>query len=125
MGNLKTAKRSCQILFGITIGFILATKLQLNYETIRDGVLQRFCHPEFTIPHEISFEKSLQTIQNLYDNFNKHDSDRENPQEKQKLLLIGIMTAKKFLNSRSLAILDTWAQDLDGDIVFFSSSGSR
>lgn len=41
-----------------------------------------------------------------------------------KLLLVGVMTAKKYLNSRAIAAYDTWARTIPGRVIFFSSDGS-
>ena len=42
----------------------------------------------------------------------------------QRLLLVGVMTAKKYLNSRVIAAYDTWASKIPGRVIFFSSEGS-
>lgn len=43
----------------------------------------------------------------------------------KQLVLIGVMTAKKYLNSRALAAYETWGKTIPGDIIFFSSAGSQ
>ena len=40
-------------------------------------------------------------------------------------IFIGIMTAKKFLNTRALAAHRTWATTIPGRVMFFSSEGSE
>lgn len=40
-------------------------------------------------------------------------------------LFVGVLTAKKFLDTRALAIRQTWGRALGNNLVFFSSSGSR
>ena len=49
------------------------------------------------------------------------DSSEEDGQQ---LLLVGVMTAKKYLNSRVIAAYDTWASKIPGRVIFFSSEGS-
>lgn len=43
----------------------------------------------------------------------------------KKLILIGVMTAKKYLNSRIIASYQTWAKTIPGDVIYFSSEGSE
>ncbi len=40
------------------------------------------------------------------------------------LLLVGVMTAKKYINSRVIAAHDTWASKIPGRVIFFSSEGT-
>lgn len=42
----------------------------------------------------------------------------------RKLLFVGVMTADVFLNSRAVAVHDTWASDLPGSHQFFTSEKS-
>lgn len=42
----------------------------------------------------------------------------------QKRVLVGVMTARSFLDNRAVAQFASWGQDLPGDIMFFSSEGS-
>lgn len=39
-------------------------------------------------------------------------------------LFVGIMTAKKYLDSRVVAAYKTWARSINGKVMFFSSEGS-
>ena len=40
------------------------------------------------------------------------------------LVLVGVMTARNFLQDRAKAVFDTWGQSVPGRIAFFSSEGS-
>ncbi|KAI4480409.1 hypothetical protein M0802_014254 [Mischocyttarus mexicanus] len=40
------------------------------------------------------------------------------------LLFVGVMTAKKYLDTRAKAVYETWGQELPGKIAFFSSESS-
>ncbi|XP_001807794.1 chondroitin sulfate synthase 1 isoform X2 [Tribolium castaneum] len=40
------------------------------------------------------------------------------------LVLVGVMTAAKYLDSRARAVYDTWGRKVPGRIIFFSSEGS-
>lgn len=42
-----------------------------------------------------------------------------------KLVLIGVMTAQKYLDSRALNIYHTWGKSVPGMIIFFSSANSK
>lgn len=41
------------------------------------------------------------------------------------LVLIGVMTAKTFLDSRVISCHETWATSIPGKVIFFSSEGSE
>lgn len=41
------------------------------------------------------------------------------------LIFVGVMTAQKYLDTRALAVHETWATTLPGKVVFFSSAASR
>lgn len=45
--------------------------------------------------------------------------------KRKKLIFVGVMTAEKFLDTRAKAVYDTWAKDLPGTLMFFSSSSSK
>lgn len=48
------------------------------------------------------------------------------PQNKpQNLLFIGVMTARKYLDTRVIAAYRTWAKSVPGIVMFFSSEGSE
>mgnify|MGYP001796182940 CR=1 FL=1 len=40
-------------------------------------------------------------------------------------VLIGVMTAAQFVDNRAKAVWKTWAQQIYGDVIFFSSEGSK
>lgn len=41
------------------------------------------------------------------------------------LVMVGVMTADKYLSTRAAAVWDTWGKELPGGIAFFSASYSR
>ncbi|CAF1500243.1 unnamed protein product, partial [Didymodactylos carnosus] len=43
---------------------------------------------------------------------------------KKQLILIAVMTSKDFLNTRVPTVMRTWAQNVPGQVIFFSSEGS-
>lgn len=50
--------------------------------------------------------------------YNSHTGDNN-------LVLIGVMTAKRFLSSRAVAVRQTWMKSIPGNVLFFSSEGSE
>lgn len=44
--------------------------------------------------------------------------------DKDNFIFVGIMTAKKFIDNRGLASHTTWASNINGKVMFFSSEGS-
>uniref|UniRef100_A0A6A7G7Z9 Hexosyltransferase n=2 Tax=Hirondellea gigas TaxID=1518452 RepID=A0A6A7G7Z9_9CRUS len=46
-----------------------------------------------------------------------HNSDKN-------LLFVGVMTAQQFLDTRAVAVYETWAQQIPGKIAFFTSENS-
>ena len=44
--------------------------------------------------------------------------------QRSHLVFVGIITAKKYLNTRVRAVYETWAKHIPGKVVFFSSEGS-
>ncbi|CAF0791765.1 unnamed protein product [Adineta steineri] len=45
--------------------------------------------------------------------------------EKKQLILIAVMTSKGFLTTRAPTVMRTWAKKVPGDVIFFSSEGSK
>ncbi|CAF1287766.1 unnamed protein product [Adineta steineri] len=45
--------------------------------------------------------------------------------EKKQLILIAVMTSKEFLTTRAPTVMRTWAKKVPGDVIFFSSEGSK
>ena len=43
----------------------------------------------------------------------------------KKLVLVGVMTAAKYLNTRAVAAYETWIKTIPGKVLFFSSEGSE
>ncbi|XP_074651383.1 chondroitin sulfate synthase 1-like [Tubulanus polymorphus] len=40
----------------------------------------------------------------------------------EKFILVGVMTANKYLGTRAVAVQNTWAKTIDGEVKFFSSA---
>lgn len=48
----------------------------------------------------------------------------ENAAPGRQLLLVGVMTAEKYIGTRAKAVYDTWGRSVRGKILFFTSEGS-
>ncbi|KAJ8898354.1 hypothetical protein PR048_003714 [Dryococelus australis] len=46
------------------------------------------------------------------------------PPATRQLLLVGVMTAQKYLHTRAVAVRDTWGREIPGRVLFFSSWGT-
>lgn len=103
-------------LSGLIIGFTVCSQLT----TFRHHSNERpFC----PISSENSqnsdhFEDKNAVLEELIEKIRNRNSG-------ENLVLIGVMTAQKYLDSRALSIYKTWAQTLEGKVIFFSSSSSR
>lgn len=103
--------------FGLCVGFIIST----------------WCRNKF-IPCAPSFSKTSCCLQSLQVQLPIEDDKGavkvannifiEEADEKG-FIFIGIMTAKKYLDSRVVAAYKTWARSVNGKVVFFSSEGSE
>ncbi|XP_015927513.2 chondroitin sulfate synthase 1 [Parasteatoda tepidariorum] len=101
-----------RLLFGAIIGFIITTKL-------RYILLQK--SPCFaTFGKSASFQNQSHSETLIEDVVNISELS-----EDKKLLFIGVMTAQKYLETRALAIHNTWGQTVPGKLIFFSSSTSK
>lgn len=104
----------CRLIFGIIIGFIVTTQLRYFF------LNQKSCFLRFNkqlAPLEETSRISEHLIEDVI-NVSHLSADK-------KLIFIGVMTAQKYLNTRALAIHNTWGQTVPGKLIFFSSSSSR
>ena len=53
------------------------------------------------------------------------DHSKGNREKNGNLVLVGVMTAKKYLNSRIVSSYQTWATTIPGKVIYFSSEGSE
>lgn len=121
----KILKRLIQIFLGFLIGYLFASEFRsINYEHFKNDILHQLCsYKSFeeaqtnTAPFgNTDLSNAFVVVKNLTDNLDHN---------KRRLLLVGVMTAKKFLDSRAETIFKTWGQDLQGNIIFFSSSNIK
>lgn len=123
----KILKRFFQILIGILIGFLLASEFRsINYENFKSGFLNQLCSYK-SYQESVAFDvKALFSNNDLTNTYlTVKNLTSQLHQNRRHLLLIGVMTAKKFLKSRAEVIYKTWGQDLKGHIIFFSSQNVK
>ncbi|CAG2159775.1 unnamed protein product [Oppiella nova] len=104
-------------LCGLVIGFSICSQLTTFRYQWRETPFcsQQSTHSLHSDRHwDLKSEALDQLIQSVVDRNSEHN-----------LILIGVMTAQKYLDSRALSIYKTWAQSLNGNIIFFSSSSSK
>ncbi|XP_060565018.1 chondroitin sulfate synthase 1-like [Ruditapes philippinarum] len=106
-------------IFGLCVGLVLST-------WCRNKLLP--CMPTFSRSGCCS--GALDFIEN--GNFNGDNQNKESPNsvyieeaDEKGFIFIGIMTAKKYLDSRVVAAYRTWAQSVNGEVMFFSSENSE
>nr|WNN25237.1 chondroitin sulfate synthase 1 [Sinonovacula constricta] len=120
--------------YGLHINFIAGTVFGLCFGVF----LSTWCRNKF-IPCAPSFTRSGCCIENLQFNVNieVEPADQNALKSSQAInnifieeadekgfLFVGVMTAKKYLDSRAVSAYKTWARSINGKVVFFSSEGS-
>ena len=65
-------------------------------------------------------EKSLVRQFTKYYNRSSETDDKENNHIHTDLMLVGVLTAKEYINTRLEAINGTWAKTISGKVIFFS-----
>lgn len=104
----------CRFLFGVIFGFLITTQFRYLF------VNQSSCFTPFNQNIPTQDEHSKTSQQSVADVINVSNLSAD-----KKLIFIGVMTAQKYLDTRALAIHNTWGQTVPGKLIFFSSSTSR
>uniref|UniRef100_A0A1A9W8P6 Hexosyltransferase n=1 Tax=Glossina brevipalpis TaxID=37001 RepID=A0A1A9W8P6_9MUSC len=105
MTKRKTLIFAC---FGIAIGLCIGTVLK-NYRALEIVKRCQMKPSNQRTPFEIIGLDPEETI---------HNSQKT-------LVLVGVMTAKTFIEGRAKAVYNTWGKEVPGRIAFFSSEGSN
>ena len=116
--------------YGVNVNFTAGTVFGLCLGVI----LSTWCRNKF-IPCAPSFTRTGCCIDSLEVNVNleiEHEVKTTSSssiiieeKDERGFLLIGVMTAKKYLDTRVVAAYRTWAQGINGRVIFFSSEGSE
>lgn len=113
--RLKLSKSAIHLIAGIVLGFVFTSQLRTFHFQWKTNKLCSF--------QDLS-NRETQSRSIVLDEIIK-DLKRNASNTNQNLVLIGVMTAQKYLDSRALAIYETWGKAVPGQIIFFSSSSSR
>ena len=119
--------------YGLHVNFVAGTLFGLCVGII----LSFWCRTKF-IPCATTYSRSgcCSDIMQLDLNINSpvEDEKTTSPEksnnifieqaEEKGFLFVGVMTAKKYLDSRVVAAYNTWARTINGKVAFFSSEGS-
>ena len=100
MSNNKRLKIVTQFLVGLVIGLFLGTYYRKNTE---GSLMQKFTK---------------------YNNGSNDINDGELGHIHTNLMLVGVLTAKEYINTRMEAINGTWAETIPGKVLFFSGEDS-
>ncbi|KAI1296886.1 Chondroitin sulfate synthase 1 [Halotydeus destructor] len=109
-------RSSINFLAGLLVGFVVTCQLRILVYTSHK---QHHCHQS----HD-DLVSGLEALPNVLTGLELAWNASESPYEEQNLIFVGIMTAQKYLDRRSLAIHRTWARTLPGKYAFFSSSSA-
>ncbi|KAH9416600.1 Chondroitin sulfate synthase 1 [Dermatophagoides pteronyssinus] len=132
--HLKTLKQIVHILIGIIIGSWITCQIRLiNYENFKNDILYQICSYRSTWlssndnDNVIQISTKNNDLANTFYSIHNLTTNRNNinQNDQRKLLLIGVMTTKSFLTTRAKTIYETWGHDLNGDILFFTSSNQK
>ncbi|CAI9717327.1 chondroitin sulfate synthase 1-like [Octopus vulgaris] len=110
------------ILFGIISGMLLAS--WSGYRFITCGL----SHGRCCILGQLSNDpvQVTDTSQPYASTSCQQTQEPQNVRKSTKnFILIGVMTAKKYLNTRAIAAYKTWARSINGEVIFFSSETSQ
>ncbi|KAH7643770.1 chondroitin sulfate synthase 1-like protein [Dermatophagoides farinae] len=124
--SFRTLKQAIHIVIGIIIGSWITCQFRLiNYENFKKDILYQLCSYRSSWLYDNDNDViHVSTKNDLAHTFHSiHNMTSTNHQ--RKLLLIGVMTAKSFLDTRAQTIYDTWGRDLPGDVLFFTSSNQK
>ncbi|KAJ8304547.1 hypothetical protein KUTeg_018130 [Tegillarca granosa] len=114
------------IVFGLCLGILLSSwfrKIILECTSSAKGSCCLNYHVNININHlPVNIEKSLN--QQTPAKTAGLDLNKYIDPSGKWFVLIGVITAKKFLDSRAVAAFETWASSVNGKVLFFSSEGS-
>ncbi|XP_054714814.1 chondroitin sulfate synthase 1-like [Uloborus diversus] len=100
-----------RFIIGTILGFVITTQL-------RYLLLHQSC---FISLNQVSDSQTTNSDEHaVQDIINISDISDE-----KRLIFIGVMTAQKYLDTRALAIHNTWGKTVPGKLIFFSSSSSK
>lgn len=133
-------------LVGICIGFILTTRtriqivapnIEARLSASRRIVANKDCASSSSFHNSVDkYEKarqlhSAESSQVIMDEGweprieGNEDVLKDDDDDSRKLIFIGVMTAQKYLETRAMAVYNTWANHLPGRVVFFAGADAE
>ena len=116
-----TTKENNSFLFlviGIVGGFVLGRVNRYFVQQWATLCIPESEHLRFDQTSSLQFQENQEMFSSKRFQSAKATTDKN-------LVLIGVMTAKVYLDSRVLAAHNTWAKSVPGKVLFFSSEGSE
>src|SRR6218665_1547838 len=118
----------CRLGSHVSVGFMIGLLLSTVYRNAAQRYSTKHC-PLFLSRHSSNRStpvfcescqgsSSIARTESLIAERNKFYTDMN-------LVLVAVMTAKEFLKTRVVAVHNTWAKSIPGEVIFFSSEGSE
>lgn len=123
------------VLIGVVLGFTVASWLLVPWVTELGGKTRKssLCPPysfgRVEKTHRIStpsnnWHASQIRPQSSHEDQTSFEESSDQMSRPKRFLYVGVMTAKKYLDSRAMAAYKTWTSSIPGKVEFFSSQGS-
>lgn len=110
-------------ILGLTVGLVFGLLIG-GYRILVSNNLQRSGWPSSSSFSTISPTPRSLILEPTVQNMPKLSDDERINTSSGSLVFVGVMTAKKYLNTRAKAVYETWGKELPGKIAFFSSESS-
>jgi len=130
-GNRVTSisREICRLGFHVAIGFMIGFLLSTGFRCAVVRYSMKYC-PLFLSRHSSNrstpvFCRSCQGSSSIAKTESSVVEGRSKFYTDKNLVLVAVMTAKEFLKTRVVAVHNTWAKSIPGEVIFFSSEGSE
>lgn len=107
---------------GLTVGLVFGLLIG-GYRILVSSNLQRTSW-QSSSSSSVSISPRGLRVEPIVQNMPKLGNDERINSSSESLLFVGVMTAKKYLDTRAKAVYETWGKELPGKIAFFSSESS-
>ncbi|KAF7414464.1 hypothetical protein HZH68_002953 [Vespula germanica] len=108
---------------GLTVGLVFGLLIG-GYRILVSNNLQRSGWPSSSSFSTVSPTPRSLILEPTVRNMPKLSDDERINSSSGSLVFVGVMTAKKYLDTRAKAVYETWGKELPGKIAFFSSESS-
>ena len=128
MGRNRSNKVISRTTIGILVGLLLGLFVGLWSQSVMlpcsSGATGICCGSLGSLSVDRHLSNSLNQEENIAAHLRTSHSSNSLKKMDSSLVFVGVMTAKKYLDSRVRAVYETWAKSIHGKVVFFSSEGS-